>query len=73
MDVDGSNQTNLIKSNGADYLSQISFDGNKILFISQRNGRGQIYMMNIDGSNQNNLTNDNEKILIVILTGAVFA
>jgi hypothetical protein len=34
-------------------------DGQKVLFISTRNGNSEIYVMNIDGSGQTRLTNNN--------------
>ena len=62
MDVDGSNQTNLTKSEPANALpvgnsgAVFSPDGSKIIFNSNRDANYEIYMMEIDGNNQINLT-----------------
>lgn len=53
MNVDGTQLTQL--SEGED--PNFSNDGLKIVFVSGRDGNLEIYMMDIDGSNQTNLTN----------------
>ena len=53
---DGSNRINL---NSVDDFSPICApDGKKILFVSKRDGNNEIYIVDIDGSNQINLTNN---------------
>ena len=59
MNSDGSNQKNLTRQNFVDdMLPSWSPDGSKIVFVSNRNGNFEIYVMNADGSNQTNLTNN---------------
>jgi Tol biopolymer transport system component len=41
-----------------DFSPQFSPDGAKIVFVSDRDGNAEIYVMNADGANQVNLTND---------------
>ena len=55
MNPDGSKLRNLTKNQNEDYFHSWSPDGNKILFVSTRDGNGEIYVMNADGSNQRNL------------------
>lgn len=45
-----------IPLNGAD--PEVSPDGRQILFVSERGGQGQIYVMNADGSQPRQLTNE---------------
>ena len=56
MNPDGSQQTNLTNSAGADYNPAWSPDGTKIAFVSTRDGDSEIYVMDADGSDQTNLT-----------------
>lgn len=64
MDADGSDKTKLAEweldywySFGQDYPFQFSPDGEKLLFFSRRNGgNGDIYVMNIDGTDVDRLT-----------------
>ena len=68
MNIDGSNPKRLTKNdsivdsfikNGSIVdLFCFSPDGTKIAFTSTRDGNSQIYIMNIDGSNQEGLTNN---------------
>jgi Tol biopolymer transport system component len=58
MNIDGSNQTNLTNNIDKDTSPQFSPDGSKIVFLSDRDGNWEIYIMDVDGSNQTNLTND---------------
>ncbi|MFC1714710.1 DUF5050 domain-containing protein [Candidatus Poribacteria bacterium] len=58
MDADGDNQRNLTNSPGVDMAPAWSPDGQKIAFISMRNGDQEIYVMDADGKNQRNLTNN---------------
>jgi TolB protein len=55
MNADGSNQTRLTAEPGNDTSPKWSPDG-RILFISDRDGRKEIYVMNGDGSNVTRLT-----------------
>jgi Tol biopolymer transport system component len=59
MNGDGSEQklvtTNLEYN---DVAPDISITGNKIVFFSDRDGNYEIYMMNADGSNQQQLTSN---------------
>jgi hypothetical protein len=58
MGADGSNQTNLTKHASPDAHPVWSPDGTKVAFFSNRDGNGEIYVMDAaDGSNQTNLTN----------------
>jgi TolB protein len=57
----GSNGTGLVQltSDAADDLyPAYSPDGSQIAFISYRTGTGQVWLMNVDGSNQHQLTFD---------------
>ena len=54
MNADGSRQRNLTR-NSADGDPVWSPDGRNILFVSKRDGYGDIYVMNADGSGQRNL------------------
>jgi Tol biopolymer transport system component len=66
MNSDGSNPINLSKNaNWVDSPSQFSFDGSQILFISNRDPGAtggvmntEIYIMDVDGTNQKNLSNN---------------
>ena len=50
MNSDGSDQTRLTKSTGADNLAAWSPDGKKIAFMSERTGRFEIYTIGADGT-----------------------
>ena len=49
---------NLTNNAAADYYPSWSPDGTKIAFGTNRDGNGEIYVMNADGSNLTNLTNN---------------
>jgi TolB protein len=53
MNADGSGQQRLT-TRGA--MPAWSPDGQKITFMSERDGNAEIYAMNVDGSGQRNLT-----------------
>ena len=57
MNADGSGQTRLTNSAGAEWHPAYSADGSKIAFSSDRDGNWEVYVMNADGSGQINLTN----------------
>jgi Tol biopolymer transport system component len=56
MDEDGTNWTRLTETEADEYAPRWSPDGQKITFISERNGLDQIFVMNSDGSEQTALT-----------------
>ena len=66
MDTDGGNQQNLTNNPNHDYSPSWSPNGKRIAFVSNRDGHVdandwptyEIYVMEADGSNQQNLTND---------------
>jgi N-acetylneuraminic acid mutarotase len=57
MDLDGANPARLTNNPAYDDQPKWSPDGNKIVFMSDRDGNFEIYSMNADGSNQTRLTN----------------
>jgi Tol biopolymer transport system component len=56
MDADGSNQTRLTINSASDGQPAWSPDGTQIAFTSDRSSGFQIYVMNVDGTNQTQLT-----------------
>ncbi len=58
MNSDGSNPARLTSSPANDSYPVWSPDGQKIAFITDRDGNPEIYLMNADGSGQTNLTNN---------------
>ena len=70
MDVDGSNEIQLTNNNQQNYSPYsspdgflFSPDGSKIVFVSKTNNLFfDIYTMDVDGSNQINLTNNNSNV-----------
>lgn len=56
MNVDGSATTQLTNNGVMDHEGQWSPDGMRIVFFSQRDGAGDIYLMNADGSGVARLT-----------------
>lgn len=57
MKQDGTEQTRLTNNGSLDDFPTWTPTG-KILFLSDRDGNGEVYVMNLDGSNQTNLTNN---------------
>jgi Tol biopolymer transport system component len=51
-------QTRLTSGNANNYYPSFSPDGSQIVFSSNRDGQFEIYLMNLDGSNQTRLTFD---------------
>jgi Tol biopolymer transport system component len=51
-------QTRLTSGNANNYYASLSPDGSQIVFSSNRDGQFEIYLMNVDGSNQQRLTFD---------------
>jgi photosystem II stability/assembly factor-like uncharacterized protein len=56
MNADGSARRQLTNSSGRDYAPSWSPDGQRIAFVSERDGNPEIYVMNADGSGQTRLT-----------------
>jgi Tol biopolymer transport system component len=53
---DGSDLINLTDTAGNNFMADWSPDGERIVFVSQRDGNRELYVMNADGSNQTRLT-----------------
>ena len=62
MNADGSNQVNLTKDPGGDFVPAYSPDGKQIAFTSNRDGNYEVYKMSASGGNQTNLSNDPQSI-----------
>jgi len=58
MSEDGGNPVRLTDNTTMDVLPVFTTDGSKIVFGSNRSGRYQLYVMNSDGSDQQQLTFD---------------
>ncbi len=58
MYADGSGETRLTDSAGADWVPVWSPDGKQILFASERDANWEIYVMDADGTGATNLTNN---------------
>jgi Tol biopolymer transport system component len=52
MNSDGSSQTRITNEKADDIWPSWSADGKKIVFMSNRTGRFEIFVMNVDGSEQ---------------------
>ena len=65
IDADGTNETRLTSSlqptHNRDYDPRWSPDGNRIAFVSDRDGNDEIYVMDADGANQTRLTSDGKR------------
>jgi tol-pal system beta propeller repeat protein TolB len=57
MDADGRNVRRLTRDPAEDCLPSWSPDGRRIAFISYRDGKGEIYVVDVDEGNLRNLTN----------------
>ena len=58
MSVDGTQQVRLTSHPASDFSFTWSPDSGKIAFQSNRDGNGEIYVMNADGTNEVRLTNN---------------
>ena len=58
MDADGQNERRLTKNRQNDRDPSWSPDGKRIAFASYRKGDAEIYVMNVNGKNLQNLTNN---------------
>jgi len=58
MNRDGSNQTNITRAPAVDSAAAFSPDGQRIAFVTTRDGNPEIYTMNVDGSDIIRLTDD---------------
>ena len=58
MDADGSHQQIIapVRGNGGNFSPEISPDGKHVLFHSNRDGNMEVYVINTDGLNEQNLT-----------------
>ena len=56
MNPDGTEQENVSNAPADDEYAFVSPDGSKIAFHSNRSGTWEIYVMEVDGSNQTQLT-----------------
>ena len=55
---DGTDLTNVSNTPGNNFRGDWSPDGQRIVFVSERDGNRELYVMNADGSNQVRLTNN---------------
>ena len=62
MNADGTQQTRLTNSVGGDRTPLWSPDGQRIAFVSFRDGHPEIYIMNADGTQQTRLTNSAKSV-----------
>lgn len=60
MDADGSNITRLTNNTGWDQMPDVSPDGSRIVFYTDRDGDTEIYTIAIDGSDPQRVTNKTE-------------
>src|SRR5450759_2501090 len=58
MNVDGTNPVRITNNAAYDVYPTWTPDGNKIVFVSNRDGSNNIYLMNDDGTNPVRLTNN---------------
>ena len=56
--ADGNNQRRLTNNGASDEQPTWSASGQKIAFVSKRDGNKEIYVMDADGNNQRRLTNN---------------
>jgi Tol biopolymer transport system component len=61
MNADGSAATNVTNNKAQDLAPDLSPDGSRIVFVSDRDGNDEIYSMNTDGSRLVRLTKTNDK------------
>jgi Tol biopolymer transport system component len=61
MDLDGKNKK-ILTNKGNNWCPAISPDGNKVVFYSDRSNYVNLYIMNTNGSQQNQITFDKENI-----------
>jgi Tol biopolymer transport system component len=58
MNPDGTGQTRMTNNTDSDLFPSWSRDGSKIVFVSNRDGNYEIYVMKVDGTGQTRLTNN---------------
>jgi len=67
MNADGTDQVNISNDPSMDLVRSWSWDGNRILFDSDRGGSRDIFIMEIDGSKVNQLTDWNSAERIAMM------
>ncbi len=60
MRSDGTEQMRLTRHGIVNGIGSWSSDGTRLAFVSRRDGLPEIYVINIDGTQEYNLTNDPE-------------
>lgn len=63
IEPNGSHKRQLTFSEGGNYLPAWSPDGQRLAFVSNRNGSPEIWVMDLDGSNQKQLTQSGGNLL----------